>query len=154
MCTRHAAKVIEQLNSRPSGVVKARDACVILRQCLKATVGCHSKGFVHRDLKLDIRDGTDPPFSNPPFKNWVFQGLTAHSLRSLNFHRKHKDLRTFFRSLLDDVLSALAVGITSIKRVEVMTYHFGCSYGEHKVGRNTFGQKTSFACVSAQQGFG
>jgi len=45
--------VIEQLNSRPSGVVKARDACVILRQCLKATVGCHSKGFVHRDLKLE-----------------------------------------------------------------------------------------------------
>jgi len=45
--------VIEHLNTSPTGAVKPRDACIILRQCLKATVGCHSKGFIHRDLKLE-----------------------------------------------------------------------------------------------------
>jgi len=29
------------------------EASIIMRQCLKATIGCHAKGFVHRDLKLE-----------------------------------------------------------------------------------------------------
>jgi len=28
-----------------------REASIIIRQCLKAVIGCHSKGFIHRDLK-------------------------------------------------------------------------------------------------------
>mmetsp|Transcript_41962 Transcript_41962/g.115769 ORF Transcript_41962/g.115769 Transcript_41962/m.115769 type:complete len:577 (+) Transcript_41962:31-1761(+) len=28
-----------------------REAAIIIRQCLKAVVGCHSMGFIHRDLK-------------------------------------------------------------------------------------------------------
>jgi len=28
-----------------------REASIIIRQCLKAAVGCHSKGFIHRDLR-------------------------------------------------------------------------------------------------------
>mmetsp|Transcript_155097 Transcript_155097/g.274994 ORF Transcript_155097/g.274994 Transcript_155097/m.274994 type:complete len:482 (+) Transcript_155097:1-1446(+) len=30
-----------------------RHASIIIGQCLKAVVGCHSKGFIHRDLKLE-----------------------------------------------------------------------------------------------------
>jgi len=41
--------------------VPQQDASIILRQCLKAVIGCHSRGFVHRDLKPDnfMIDGTD-----------------------------------------------------------------------------------------------
>eukprot|EP00929_Paragymnodinium_shiwhaense_P114361 TRINITY_DN82727_c0_g1_i1.p1 TRINITY_DN82727_c0_g1~~TRINITY_DN82727_c0_g1_i1.p1 ORF type:complete len:555 (-),score=78.56 TRINITY_DN82727_c0_g1_i1:130-1794(-) len=39
--------------SRRGGRVPERDVAVILRQCLKAVMCCHTQGIVHRDLKPD-----------------------------------------------------------------------------------------------------
>jgi len=43
---------INDLLVNPSAFSRVeREASVIIRQCVKAVIGCHSKGFIHRDLK-------------------------------------------------------------------------------------------------------
>ena len=45
--------VLDKIDNSPHGCLTERDAATITRQCLKAVMGCHSKGFIHRDLKLE-----------------------------------------------------------------------------------------------------
>ena len=35
------------------GLATEKDVSVVMRQCIKAVLGCHAHGFVHRDVKLD-----------------------------------------------------------------------------------------------------
>ena len=45
--------VDDYIKHSPNGGLAERDAATITRQCLKAMIGCHTKGFIHRDLKLE-----------------------------------------------------------------------------------------------------
>lgn len=36
-----------------TGPLPEREVSIVMRDCLKSVIGCHSHGFVHRDIKLD-----------------------------------------------------------------------------------------------------